>query len=141
VRQLVTHGTGLIVDDPVLGAERIENLGPQVVAEGLTGNNRRDACQQRIAHAAVAALRADRKLRSRQLHGPFEHGLVGDAIDFAGPFGNRYAGAEEMNLTRQTRRVVQQMAYGNFRDPVRELARKTLPNDLRCLVFHPRPAA
>jgi hypothetical protein len=54
----------------------------------------------------------------------FEHGLVGDAIDFAiagqmlsGSFATGSIRAEEMNITLQTLRMVQQMAYGNFRAP------------------------
>jgi hypothetical protein len=57
------------------------------------------------------------ELRSCQAHGPFEHGLVGDISDIAGPFGDPCVGAEEPHIMRQTRRVVQQMAYGNFRAP------------------------
>jgi hypothetical protein len=43
LRQLVTRGTGCILDDGMLHAERIENIRFQEVGEGLTGDNRHDA--------------------------------------------------------------------------------------------------
>jgi hypothetical protein len=101
----------------MLHTEWIEDFGFQEVGEGLTRDDRHDHRQQHISYTAIGVLRADGKLQSCQARRPFEYGFVGDAIDVSGPFGDRCCGAEKLPIFRQTRRMVQQMTYGNFRGP------------------------
>jgi hypothetical protein len=60
------------------------------VGKGLTGDNRHDQRQQRVARPAVGVLRADREVWSWQLHDPLARGLIGDASEIAGDFGIRW---------------------------------------------------